>query len=340
MEKIDKSHSKKTLCEIIEIFDLKIANYINMNKKELSKSILYELSKIDKIKEDKDYYFIKDKGELMEYLVQPDPSKSLTVKEKDEVMNLAKFIIIYCNNNYYLSTSPFLDHDDMIKKAKDISAYGGKSPFIIHFRYATHGENIGTDNVHPFKVNNGLVFAHNGIISNVSENDQYSDTQMFNKEVLQKLPEKFLNDTITIKLLSGFTSGSKLAFLDSKKNVSIINEKLGHWNDENTMWFSNYGYCDTQKYNYGSYTGYGNYKDYGRYKDYGNSYSYPKVLDKKLPSCDWCGFDSGDLVKCDVSDWYTHEGSEKIIANLCPECNTGKEVDEKDGGSFDDISFL
>ena len=227
-----------------------------------------------------------------------------------------------------------------IRYEKDISAYGGKSPFIIHFRYATHGENIGTDNVHPFKVNNGLVFAHNGIISNVSENDQYSDTQMFNKEVLQKLPEKFLNDTITIKLLSGFTSGSKLAFLDSKKNVSIINEKLGHWNDENTMWFSNYGYCDTQKYNYGSYTGYGNYKDYGRYKDYGNSYSYPKVLDKKLPSCDWCGFDSGDLVKCDVSDWYTHEGSEKIIANLCPECNTGKEVDEKDGGSFDDISFL
>ena len=124
MEKIDKSHSKKTLCEIIEIFDLKIANYINMNKKELSKSILYELSKIDKIKEDKDYYFIKDKSELMNYLTQPDPSKSLTVKEKDEVMNLAKFIIIYCNNNYYLSTSPFLDHDDIIKKAKYISAYG------------------------------------------------------------------------------------------------------------------------------------------------------------------------------------------------------------------------
>ena len=124
MEKIDKSHSKKTLCEIIEIFDLKIANYINMNKKQLSKCILYELSKIGKIKPDEDYYFIKDKEELMEYLIQPDPSKSLTVKEKDEVMNLAKFIIIYCNNDYYLSTSPFLDHDDMIKKANYISAYG------------------------------------------------------------------------------------------------------------------------------------------------------------------------------------------------------------------------
>lgn len=124
MEKIDKSHSKKTLCEIIEIFDLTVCDHQNMNKKELSKSILYELSKIDKIKEDNDYYFIKDKAELMEYLIQPDPSKSLTVKEKDEVMNLAKFIIIYCNNDFFLSTSPFLDHDDMMKKAKYISAYG------------------------------------------------------------------------------------------------------------------------------------------------------------------------------------------------------------------------
>ena len=60
----------------------------------------------------------------MEYLIQPDPSKSLTVKEKDEVMNLAKFIIIYCNNDFFLSTSPFLDHDDMMKKAKYKSAYG------------------------------------------------------------------------------------------------------------------------------------------------------------------------------------------------------------------------
>ena len=124
MEKIDKSHSKKTLCEIIEIFDLTVCDHKNMNKKELSKAILYELSKIEKIKEDDNFYFIKDKAELMEYLIQPDPSKSLTVKEKDEVMNLAKFIIIYCNNDFYLSTSPFLDHDDMIKKAKYISAYG------------------------------------------------------------------------------------------------------------------------------------------------------------------------------------------------------------------------
>lgn len=124
MEKIDKSHSKKTLCEIIEIFELQISNHLNMNKKELSKSILYELSKIEQIKEDNDYYFIKHKSELMKYLTQPDPSKTLTVKEKEEVMNLAKFLIIYCNNNFYLSTSPFLDHDDMIKKAKYISAYG------------------------------------------------------------------------------------------------------------------------------------------------------------------------------------------------------------------------
>jgi len=48
----------------------------------------------------------------------------LTVKEKAEVMELAKYIIMYCKNGYYLSLSPFIDYDDMIDKAKHISNYG------------------------------------------------------------------------------------------------------------------------------------------------------------------------------------------------------------------------
>ena len=40
MEHIHQSHSKKELCEIIEIFDFKISNYKNMNKKELCKKKL------------------------------------------------------------------------------------------------------------------------------------------------------------------------------------------------------------------------------------------------------------------------------------------------------------
>ena len=124
MEKIHVTHSKKELCEIIEVFDIKIANYKKMNKPELSKHLLYELSKINDIKEDNDYFFIKNKDELIEYLTNPDCSKELTIKEKSNVMELSKYIIMYCKNNYYLSYSPFMDYDDLIDKAKYIANYG------------------------------------------------------------------------------------------------------------------------------------------------------------------------------------------------------------------------
>ena len=39
-------------------------------------------------------------------------------------MELAKYIIMYCKNGFYLSHSPFLDWDEMIVKAKQISQYG------------------------------------------------------------------------------------------------------------------------------------------------------------------------------------------------------------------------
>ena len=93
MEKIHSSHSKKELQEIIEVFDLNVVNYTNMN-------------------------------ELIEYLINPDSSKSLTIKEKNNVMELAKYIMMYVKNGYYLSQSPFLDWDNMYERVIYISEYG------------------------------------------------------------------------------------------------------------------------------------------------------------------------------------------------------------------------
>ena len=72
MESIHQSHSKKELCEIIEIFDFNIAEYKKLNKQQLSKAILYQLSIVTEIKEDKDFFFIETKKELMDYLLNPD----------------------------------------------------------------------------------------------------------------------------------------------------------------------------------------------------------------------------------------------------------------------------
>ena len=124
MDKIHSSHSKSELCEICEIFGINIADIKKINKTAISKHLLYQLSIIQEIKEDNDYYFIKNKKELMDYLINPDSSKTLTVKQKAEKMELAKYIIMYCQNGFYLSHSPFLDFDDMVKQAQDIAQYG------------------------------------------------------------------------------------------------------------------------------------------------------------------------------------------------------------------------
>ena len=124
MDKIHTSHSKSELCEICEIFDINVPEYKKLNKTNLAKLLLYQLSIIQEIKEDDDFYFVKNKKELMDYLINPDSSKTLTVKEKGEVMELAKYVIMYCKNGFYLTHSPFLDYDDMIKKANHIANYG------------------------------------------------------------------------------------------------------------------------------------------------------------------------------------------------------------------------
>lgn len=124
------------------------------------------------------------------------------------------------------------------------------SPFIHHFRISTHGK-IDKTNCHPFLVNKKLGFAHNGIISNASYSTNYSDTYMFNEEILKNLPSNFLSNPALIKLIEGFIGyGSKLAFLDANGNYSIINEKAGVWDEG--IWYSNGGY---KAYNYMDYGG-------------------------------------------------------------------------------------
>src|SRR3990170_9056739 len=49
---------------------------------------------------------------------------------------------------------------------------------LLHFRIRTHGD-TDIENCHPFEVSDTIVFAHNGIISNVPTNKNKSDTRVF-----------------------------------------------------------------------------------------------------------------------------------------------------------------
>ena len=93
--KIHQSHTRKDICEIIEIFDL--IQYIE-DYSDLSKG-------------------------LKDYLEKPNQTR-ITVKEKSEIMDIAKDIIFYCKNGFLISTSNFEDTDEIKSKADYISCYG------------------------------------------------------------------------------------------------------------------------------------------------------------------------------------------------------------------------
>jgi predicted glutamine amidotransferase len=125
---------------------------------------------------------------------------------------------------------------------KDYKVYGKFSQFLIHFRYATHGL-IDDSNCHPFTMINGPTMAHNGIICEMPEHPTKSDTIVFKEYILEKLPTRFWENESIMILLETFLDGSKIVLIHNAFEFTIINEKLGHWN--NGSWFSNDTYEDS-----------------------------------------------------------------------------------------------
>jgi len=113
---------------------------------------------------------------------------------------------------------------------------------LVHFRIKTHGKTDKT-NCHPFLVNDGLGFIHNGIISGYGD-DKLSDTIQFNNAILKKIVKKHgsmgLFDDPMQELIENVIGYSKLVFLDKKGNFNIMNEDKGHW--YNKVWYSNDSY--------------------------------------------------------------------------------------------------
>ena len=113
---------------------------------------------------------------------------------------------------------------------------------LVHFRIKTHGKTDKT-NCHPFLVNDGLGFIHNGIISGYGD-DKLSDTIQFNNAILKKIVKKHgsmgLFDDPMQELIENVIGYSKLVFLDKKGNFNIMNEDKGHWH--NKVWYSNDSY--------------------------------------------------------------------------------------------------
>jgi hypothetical protein len=121
--KIHTSHSRKELIQVIQQFNINIPNKDDLSKKELQVLLINELTNLDKIQEEDEYFFVKSKEELIEYLSKPNQSKTLTIKEKDNVMLTAKKIIGYCKNSYFLTPYNYETFDDLLKEANYIAQF-------------------------------------------------------------------------------------------------------------------------------------------------------------------------------------------------------------------------
>jgi glutamine amidotransferase len=114
------------------------------------------------------------------------------------------------------------------------------SPFIIHYRKMTHGTAV-LENCHPFRIDGEHVFAHNGTVHpckpDFTNTKNVSDTRVFNHEVLKELPDGWMKNRGIKRLIEDFIGKSKLAIMNNDKEVWLLNEKEGEWEDG--VWYSN-----------------------------------------------------------------------------------------------------
>lgn len=126
---------------------------------------------------------------------------------------------------------------------------------IIHFRTAS-AAGIGYEFCHPHFVNDGLAFVHNGNFFEFSsyfkgrKKDNKTDTIRFNEEILQKLPDNFLDNKEILSVLELYCKNnlSKMILMNNEGRTLIINEDAGEWIDG--CWYSNKGMNNYSGYGY------------------------------------------------------------------------------------------
>jgi len=146
--------------------------------------------------------------------------------------------LLWTENNKLMTYKTLTAFSNFYDKYKEIRKQEGV--IILHSRIATEGK-VDRINCHPFLVNENLGFCHNGIIDTGYETKDCSDTYTFNEVVLKELQVDFLQNPAIMMMLAEYIGKSKLALLNNEGKFWIINEKLGHW-DEEGNWYSNDSY--------------------------------------------------------------------------------------------------
>jgi len=136
------------------------------------------------------------------------------------------------------------------KNLRAAEAENPESPFLIHFRLATHGAR-DKNNCHPFFLSSDGVSAaavHNGVINvPIPKGSNDSDTAFFLREIVTPNMKEILFTPFIKEAFERRLSYNKVVFLTNNKEIIFLNEKSGHWDDENLVWYSNSSYMHACK---------------------------------------------------------------------------------------------
>lgn len=122
-----------------------------------------------------------------------------------------------------------------------VKLYGEESPFLVHMRIRTSGT-TNSNNCHPFRIRGGALI-HNGVMFTPAGNragqnpqDLKSDTRIFAESLHNILElEHVKKASEGIRKAIGY--GNKVCFLYDNKEVVILGEAAGFWDDG--IWYSN-----------------------------------------------------------------------------------------------------
>jgi len=125
---------------------------------------------------------------------------------------------------------------------EDHAKYGKDSPFVVHFRWQTHG-NDGVDNIHPHELADGKAgLAHNGVLGSFLPpwKSDLSDTAWFCRTVLMGRPAEQITDLPFCNAIAEMIGEhNKMVVMDHTGHVVIINPDAGEYANDKTRWFSN-----------------------------------------------------------------------------------------------------
>ena len=145
----------------------------------------------------------------------------------------------YINDNQVIQVEKSMFFEDYWRKFERARSEFPERDFLLHMRIKTHGK-VSLANTHPFYVSDQTVMMHNGILSQMPDHAEMSDSRVFIEKVLLDLPETWLDNRYLEDMVDGFIGWSKLAFMttnpDLDHEVYLINEISGQWDDG--MWFS------------------------------------------------------------------------------------------------------